>query len=807
MFCARVFSVLAGLGLLCEPAIAATLQITTSSVPAATQYQPYSTTLTATGGTPPYSWSVIASTGVSLPEGMTLNASTGLVSATLVAGQGGYEVTIQVTDSASPSHAVATAALDFGVYSDTSLGGCQIFPVDSIYNQRVDQLPVDTTPSHQIPSGYANNQLHPDFGHGFYPFPGGIPWMRVPANQAITNVNLPGSGQIDAAGTYSWPFPAWPNAVMEGTAYGTEGNDHHTLILQSSVNSINGPQTGPCTLYETYSSAATAGIFNASSNTWYEDAGIHYVLNSNELAASPDSLDDGAQDSAGVPVMPLLLRYSEVPAQATHPLRITFPGPTDWFVWPATGCCTGSGIPQGLLYRLKAGVNWQATCPVASYPQAATVLQALQQYGAYMSDHGSAGYMEATPDIRWDDDDLACIKRFHVSDLEVVDNSVLEISATSGQTKPYVPPASLNAGAAGSPYTNTFAAVGGNPATRTWSVSSGALPPGLVLNATSGAISGLINSSASGSYTFGMTATDTSSSYSSNGQSFSIAVTPFTVRIQDPPAPVAVLVSTVPVGLPVKIDGTTYQTPQKLSWVPGSSHTVSAVSSQGGSTRYVFANWSDGGADSHSIVAPSAPATYLASFTTQYLLTAKASPAAAGSTIVTPPSRDGYYNAGSTVQVAALPAVGQKFSTFTGDLTGSANPQSLKITGARSVTADFVPLPRLTIGLRPTLSFLRGQRSARYEIAVSAEFVMAGEEIVVHEMAPAGMSVVSMAGAGWSCASGGHTCSRHDARESYPPIVVTVNIDAHAERQLLNMTSVSGGGAPTASAMQVLDIR
>jgi hypothetical protein len=131
---------------------------------------------------------------------MALNSTTGVVSASQVNGQGGYAVTIQVTDSASPSQNSATATLNFGVYSDTSLAGCQIFPADSIYNQRVDQLPVDTTPSHQIPSSHLNSPLHPDFGYGFYPGPGGIPWMRVAAKQPATNVNLSASGQIDAAG-------------------------------------------------------------------------------------------------------------------------------------------------------------------------------------------------------------------------------------------------------------------------------------------------------------------------------------------------------------------------------------------------------------------------------------------------------------------------------------------------------------------------------------------------------------------------------------------------------------------------------
>ena len=42
---------------------------------------------------------------------------------------------------------------------------------------------------------------------------------------------------------------------------------------------------------------------------------------------------------------------------------------------------------------------------------------------------------------------------------------------------------------------------------------------------------------------------------------------------------------------------------------------MSAVSPQNkGNKRYVFTSWSDGGAQSHTIVAPAAPTTYTARF-------------------------------------------------------------------------------------------------------------------------------------------------------------------------------------------------
>jgi uncharacterized protein (TIGR03437 family) len=84
--------------------IQAGLQITTNSLPVGLLGTPYSTTLSAAGGTPPYSWSM---TGV-LPQGVSL-ASAGVLSGTPAAG-GSYNFTVKVADSASNT-ASSTLAL------------------------------------------------------------------------------------------------------------------------------------------------------------------------------------------------------------------------------------------------------------------------------------------------------------------------------------------------------------------------------------------------------------------------------------------------------------------------------------------------------------------------------------------------------------------------------------------------------------------------------------------------------------------------------------------------------------------------
>jgi hypothetical protein len=154
-----------------------------------------------------------------------------------------------------------------------------------------------------------------------------------------------------------------------------------------------------------------------------------------------------------------------------------------------------------------------------------------------------------------------------------------------------------------------------------------------------------------------------------------------------------VTVATNPAGLAISVDGTAYTAPQTFLWAPGSNHTVAVSSPLSGpaGTRYVWSNWSDGGALSHGVVAPASPATYTASFTTQYLLTLAASPGAGGTLTPSPasPGGDGYYTSGTSVQVTASANSGYQFGSFSGALTGLTNPQTVNMTAVSSVTGTF----------------------------------------------------------------------------------------------------------------------
>jgi hypothetical protein len=147
-------------------------------------------------------------------------------------------------------------------------------------------------------------------------------------------------------------------------------------------------------------------------------------------------------------------------------------------------------------------------------------------------------------------------------------------------------------------------------------------------------------------------------------------------------------VVTNPPGLQVTVDDSSYTAPQRFSWAPGSSHTLSVPTPQSGASgvRYVFASWSDAGGLNHTIIAPSSSATDTASLMTQYRLTTSVNPAGTGTVN---PSGISWYNSGQTVSVFATANSGYTFSGWSGDLSGANAPSSVVMKGPKNVTGNF----------------------------------------------------------------------------------------------------------------------
>jgi List-Bact-rpt repeat protein/Big-like domain-containing protein/putative Ig domain-containing protein/Kelch motif protein len=80
---------------------------------------------------------------------------------------------------------------------------------------------------------------------------------------------------------------------------------------------------------------------------------------------------------------------------------------------------------------------------------------------------------------------------------------------------------------------------------------------------------------------------------------------------------------------------------------------------------------------------------YTTATVTQYPLTTSVSPVASGAITANPAAAAGTYNSGTQVQLTATPASGCAFVNWTGALTGATNPQTVTMSAAQAVTANF----------------------------------------------------------------------------------------------------------------------
>lgn len=425
-----------------------TLTITTTSCPSGTQGTAYAgCTIVATGGTPPYTYSISASASISpLPEGMALNSSTGDVTSSLIGGQGTYTPEFVVKDSANTQ---ATQSINLAINGDNAFLAT-VFPSTSIFHHRVDaattSLPVDNSPAAPIYSGYLTSTIKPFFGGDSYEtFPNGIPAIEVPYNQPDVAVSTTLYQHYFTSG----PIPAY--APVEGTSRST-GDRHVLLYLEAGGG--NNPA-----LYEMWQGIYENGPWTDSSNALWPN------VSSNALTAQ----GQGTSDAAGLPVGPLLANADEVIGTGTpeapagtikHPIRFTLNNMLNYWVWPATetagvGSCTQNGNtiateseisqssppssctmsgPAGEIYRLKASVT-TPSCASTS-PQANIIITALRDYGIILADNGDSGGLIGTPDARWNDNDLSCLRSLTLADFEPVNVSSLMVSNDSGATTP-----------------------------------------------------------------------------------------------------------------------------------------------------------------------------------------------------------------------------------------------------------------------------------------------------------------------------------------------------------------------------------
>ncbi len=286
-----------------------------------------------------------------------------------------------------------------------SIGGCQVFPADNIWNARIDTLPVHAMSSAWVTSIGANTGLKADFGSGLWQGePIGIPYTTAPGSQAAVSIDFYYNDQSDPG-----PYRIPPDAPIEG------GGDHHVLVVDRDR----------CLLTEVYDATKN------SNTSWSAGSGAIFDLGSNALRPSTWT----SADAAGLPMLPGLARYDEVAAgEIAHALRFTAPQTQKAFIWPArhqAGASTNPNLPpMGARFRLKSSVN------VSGYPaQIRVILVALQRYGMFLADNGSSWFINGIPDERWNNDTLQQLHAIVGNQLEAVDESSLMVSPDSAQAR------------------------------------------------------------------------------------------------------------------------------------------------------------------------------------------------------------------------------------------------------------------------------------------------------------------------------------------------------------------------------------
>ncbi|MFA5935565.1 MAG: hypothetical protein WC787_01790 [Patescibacteria group bacterium] len=269
----------------------------------------------------------------------------------------------------------------------TTISGCQVFPADNAWNQRVDSLAVHAKSATFINAISATKKLHPDFGENQEY---GIPFNVVPGSQAKVPITWTAYGEESDPGPYPIPSDAKQEAA----------SDRHVLVLDKDN----------CKLYE---------LFNAEKNTgagWSADSGAIWDLKTNALRPYGWT----SADAAGLPILPGLIRYDEVAAgEIRHAIRFTAPSTQKGYILPAThhaGQTNTDYPPMGLRVRLKA--NYDISNVTG---QARVIAEAMKTYGMMLADNGSSWFFQGATDPRWNDDELNQLKGIPGSAFEAVE--------------------------------------------------------------------------------------------------------------------------------------------------------------------------------------------------------------------------------------------------------------------------------------------------------------------------------------------------------------------------------------------------
>ena len=418
-------SAVKALSILIEPK-APPLAISTGSLPDGRTGAPYSQTVTATGGTPPYSWSVISGT---LPAGLTLGA--GQIMGTPTDG-GTARFTLQVKDSAGET---ATKAFTITIESALQIASPNVLPAGAVHAPyRYNLMAAGGEPPY------------------FWEITGGsLPPGLTLADNAI-------SGNPTAEGNYSF------SARVTDKAGGSESGTFSVKINPGLTITSTSPL--PAAAVGTQYSQALAALAGAPPYEWSVVSGA---------VPSGLSLDPRTGVLSGTPLVggtfdfTVQVRYT-AGSSVSKPFTITVVSALS--IATASPLASGAvGVPYTQSLSATAGTSPYTWAIAAGALPPGLTLDAAA--GIITGTPSATGTFEFTVQVR--------------DSLSAAAFKILAITIAPAIAIANVSP--LPPGTAGEPYSHQLSAQGG-VAPYTWSVVGGTLPAGLVLDGAQGLISG-----------------------------------------------------------------------------------------------------------------------------------------------------------------------------------------------------------------------------------------------------------------------------------------------------------------------------
>lgn len=454
--------------------------VTTTSLPNGTVGTAYSQTLAASGGAGALAWSISAGT---LPAGLSLNASTGAITGTPTA-IGVSNFTVKVTDHGSPA-LNATKAL-----SITIVPAPLAITTSSLATGAAAEAYSATVAATGGTTPYAWSATGLPAGLAINAATGVISGTPAAASSSSVTVTVTDS-TLPTAMSVNKPFSLTINAALAVVTNSLPNGTAGTAYSQSLA------ATGGLTPYAWSISLGTlpAGLtLNASTGAI---TGTPTTAGTSNFTVKVTDAGTGTATAAlSITIAPAPLSITTTSPLATGAVNANYSatlqsaGGTPPVTWAVT---TGS-LPAGLALNAATGA-------ITGIPTTA----------------GTTTFTVTATDSTLPTAQTAA-KQFSITV-----NPVLSITTTT-----------LAAGSQGSAYSATVQATGGTTP-YTWSITSGALPAGLTLNASTGQISG--TPTTAGTSNFTIQAADASTPQQTATAALSITVNGATLVISSTTLP------------------------------------------------------------------------------------------------------------------------------------------------------------------------------------------------------------------------------------------------------------------------------